>query len=104
MKFVKCGVALGLKRLGLVIACAGLLASLTGRSQAEERTLSMYNIHTKDTITVTFKRNGKYVPEALQALNHFMRDWRRPGIRMDPPSSTSFGSCTRSLARRSRCI
>ncbi len=85
MKFVKCGVALGLKRLGLVIACAGLLASLTGRSQAEERTLSMYNIHTKDTITVTFKRNGKYVPEALQALNHFMRDWRRDQeIKMDP--------------------
>ncbi|MBI4725219.1 MAG: DUF882 domain-containing protein, partial [Rhodomicrobium sp.] len=45
----------------------------------------MYNIHTKETMTVTFKRNGKYVPEGLQQLNHFMRDWRRNmAIKMDP--------------------
>jgi uncharacterized protein YcbK (DUF882 family) len=45
----------------------------------------MFNIHTKDTITVTFKRNGMYVPEGLQQLNHFMRDWRRDmQIKMDP--------------------
>jgi uncharacterized protein YcbK (DUF882 family) len=64
---------------------AGLLALLTVPSQAGDRTISMYNIHTKDTITVTFKRNGTYVPEALQQLNHFMRDWRRDmQIKMDP--------------------
>jgi uncharacterized protein YcbK (DUF882 family) len=85
VKSVKCGVALGLSRLGRVMACAGFLLSLTNPSLAEDRTLSMFNIHTKDTITVTFKRNGKYVPEALQALNHFMRDWRRDReIKMDP--------------------
>ena len=45
----------------------------------------MFNIHTKETINVTFKRNGKFVPEALQALNHFMRDWRRnQETKMDP--------------------
>jgi uncharacterized protein YcbK (DUF882 family) len=45
----------------------------------------MFNIHTNDTITVTFKRNGKYVPEALQQLNHFMRDWRlNIETKMDP--------------------
>lgn len=80
-----CGVALRLQRLGLVLACAAFLLSTASPSSAEDRTISMYNIHTKDTITVTFKRNGKYVPEALQALNHFMRDWRRNlEIRMDP--------------------
>ena len=26
----------------------------------ETRTLSMYNIHTKENLTVTFKRDGKY--------------------------------------------
>jgi uncharacterized protein YcbK (DUF882 family) len=45
----------------------------------------MYNIHTKETIAVTFKRNGKFVPEGLHALNHFMRDWRvNQEIRIDP--------------------
>jgi uncharacterized protein YcbK (DUF882 family) len=83
--FVSCGVASGLPVLRLLVVCAGILASLTVSSRAEERTLSMYNIHTKDTITVTFKRNGKFVPEGLQALNHFMRDWRRDmEIKMDP--------------------
>ncbi len=85
MKLVKCGVALGLQGLGLLCACAGLLVSLTHPSAAEDRTISMFNIHTKDTITVTFKRNGKYVPEGLQQLNHFMRDWRRDlETKMDP--------------------
>jgi uncharacterized protein YcbK (DUF882 family) len=85
VKLVKCGVAFGLKRLGLLVACAGILVSLTVPSSAEDRTISIFNIHTKDTITVTFKRNGKYVPEALQQLNHFMRDWRRDlETKMDP--------------------
>ncbi len=58
---------------------------LTGPSQAEERTLAMYNIHTQETISVTFKKDGKFIPEGLQKLNHFMRDWRRNmEIKMDP--------------------
>jgi uncharacterized protein YcbK (DUF882 family) len=58
---------------------------LTKPSAAEDRTLSMYNIHTEERITVTFKRNGKFVPEGLQQLNHFMRDWRRNmEIKIDP--------------------
>jgi uncharacterized protein YcbK (DUF882 family) len=45
----------------------------------------MYNIHTKETITVTFKKDGRYDPDALKQLNHFMRDWRRDESReMDP--------------------
>ena len=62
-----------------------VLLSLANPSSAEDRTISMYNIHTQERITVTFKRNGKYVPEGLQQLNHFMRDWRRNmEIKMDP--------------------
>ncbi len=85
VKFVKCGVALCLQRLGLVLAVAAFLIPAIGPSRAEDRTMSMFNIHTKETINVTFKKNGKFVPEALQALNHFMRDWRRDQeIKMDP--------------------
>ena len=85
VKLVKCGVAMGLQRLGLVLAAAAFLIPTINPSCAEDRTISMYNIHTKDTINITFKRDGKFVPEALQALNHFMRDWRRDQeIKMDP--------------------
>jgi uncharacterized protein YcbK (DUF882 family) len=45
----------------------------------------MFNIHTKESLTVTFKRDGKYDQDALKKLNHFMRDWRAEAeTNMDP--------------------
>jgi|GEM_PF-3653407 len=74
----------GLKGLAYGIVCAFFL-SFALKASAEDRTISIFNIHTKDTITVTFKKNGSYVPEALKQLNHFMRDWRRDQeTHMDP--------------------
>ena len=72
----------------LVLLSAGAWCTATAyRADAlgETRTLSMYNIHTKEDITVTFKRDGKYDDAALKQLNHFMRDWRADKeINMDP--------------------
>lgn len=49
------------------------------------REISIHNIHTKDTITVTYKRNGRYVPAAMKKINWVMRDWRRnKPTTMDP--------------------
>ncbi|MEM9470664.1 MAG: DUF882 domain-containing protein [Pseudomonadota bacterium] len=45
-------------------------------ASAENRTLSMYFTHTKETLTVTYKRNGKYDKAALKKINWFLRDWR----------------------------
>ena len=63
---------------------------LSGGALGETRTLSMYNIHTKETVTVTFKRDGKYDEAALKQLDTFMRDWRakketKHGSRFDRP-------------------
>ncbi|MEO1265880.1 MAG: YcbK family protein, partial [Pseudomonadota bacterium] len=44
---------------------------------ASERVISLYNIHTKDNITVVFKRGGRYDQAALKRLNWFLRDWRQ---------------------------
>jgi uncharacterized protein YcbK (DUF882 family) len=56
-------------------------ASATG----EVRTLSLYEIHTKESLTVTYKRDGKYDDAALKQINTFMRDWRRDEeTKMDP--------------------
>lgn len=52
---------------------------------ADERRIEMYNIHTKKEISIVFKRDGKFVPEALKKLNEFMGDWRRKvSTKMDP--------------------
>lgn len=50
-----------------------------------ERTIALYNIHTKKTLRVVYKRNDRYVPAAMKQLNWHLRDWRRnEPIKMDP--------------------
>ena len=45
----------------------------------------MHHIHTDESITITYKKDGKYDPEALKKLNWFLRDWREnQSIEMDP--------------------
>jgi uncharacterized protein YcbK (DUF882 family) len=52
---------------------------------ADTRTISLYNIHTEKTLTITFKRDGHFIPEALKQINWHLRDWRRDvATEMDP--------------------
>jgi len=50
-----------------------------------ERTISLLHIHTKETLTITYKRDGKYIPEAMKQINWLLRDWRKnQAATMDP--------------------
>jgi len=78
-------------RLCLSAALTGILLLGAGQgllpaaAEGDSRTLSFLHLHTRETITVTFKRNGRYDDAALKKLNWFLRDWRRDeDIRMDP--------------------
>ncbi len=54
-------------------------------AEGDSRTLSFLHLHTRETTTVTFKRNGRYDDAALKKLNWFLRDWRRDEpTTMDP--------------------
>ncbi len=85
------GCTLVLRKRGLL---AGLAAALLGMSAGAPqvvatfgttRTISMHHIHTDETITITYKRDGKYDPDALKKLNWFLRDWREnQATEMDP--------------------
>ena len=51
----------------------------------DERTIAFYNVNTKENLQVTYKRDGRYIPEAMEQINQMMRDWRRDEAReMDP--------------------
>jgi uncharacterized protein YcbK (DUF882 family) len=43
----------------------------------DTRTLSIYHVHTKESLTITYKKNGRYIPSALAKINYVLRDWRR---------------------------
>jgi len=56
----------------------------TAAAQAQ-RTLSLYNIHTKETLTSVYKKNGRYVAAEMEKINWILRDWRRDeATTMDP--------------------
>jgi uncharacterized protein YcbK (DUF882 family) len=51
----------------------------------ETRTISLYHVHTKESLTVTYMVNGRYVPSAMKQINYLLRDWRRNEvITIDP--------------------
>ena len=72
----------GLSLLALII---GSRATQDAIANGETRTISIQHMHTKELTTVTFRRDGRYVAEALDKLNWALRDWRRDEpTKMDP--------------------
>jgi uncharacterized protein YcbK (DUF882 family) len=54
-------------------------------AEGETRTISFHHVHTKENLTVTYKRNGRYDEEALKQINNVLRDWReQEPTKMDP--------------------
>ena len=57
----------------------------TAIANGDTRTINLFHAHRKDSISVTFRRNGSYDSAGLAQLNHFLRDWRNDQqTRMDP--------------------
>lgn len=70
--------------IGVTVLLATLLCAEAAFAH-DERSISFFNIHTKETLTVVYKRNGSYVPEAMKKLNWILRDWRQnKATTMDP--------------------
>lgn len=62
-----------------------LFLQTSAMANAETRTISFRNMHTNEKLTVTYKRNGQYIPDAMRQINQVLRDWRRnESIRMNP--------------------
>jgi uncharacterized protein YcbK (DUF882 family) len=70
------------------LAIVGVAMLGTGRLTAafsDTRSISFLHIHTKETLTVTYKKDGKYVPAAMDQIDWIMRDWRKnEKTKMDP--------------------
>jgi len=64
----------------MAVALAGLVLALTAAAQTEittpppERSLSFYNTHNGERLTVVYKRDSNYLQEGLDNINHMLRD------------------------------
>ena len=48
---------------------------------SHERSLAFYNTHTAETLKTTYWVQGEYLPEALDAINHILRDHRADAMK-----------------------
>ncbi len=77
-------------RARLAIAAILLLLAASGASEIvansdRARVISLYNIHTKETVSVLYKKDGKYIDAGLEKASWALRDWRRnEATKMDP--------------------
>jgi uncharacterized protein YcbK (DUF882 family) len=82
-RLARAGVSFGLAGLALLIV--GSISRNADAAGDNTRTLTMHHVHTGESITITYKRDGQYVPSALKKLDWFLRDWRRnEEVSMDP--------------------
>jgi uncharacterized protein YcbK (DUF882 family) len=65
--------AIGAAALALTLSTTGLQDVI---ANGDTRTLSFFHTHSKESLTVTFKVNGRYDEAALAKINYFLRDWR----------------------------
>jgi uncharacterized protein YcbK (DUF882 family) len=53
------------------------LASAPTIAGGETRTISLYHMHTGESLNITYKKDGKYLPSAMKQINYLLRDWRK---------------------------
>lgn len=69
----------------LALVFTAVTAFAPSQASAETRTLKLHFVHTGERAEITFKKNGRYLPDGLKKLNIFLRDWRRnEPTKMDP--------------------
>ena len=64
-------------RAGAATIASGIASpALSKIAVANARSLSFSNLHTGEKLAVEYWTDGQYVPDALSAINHVLRDYR----------------------------
>ena len=65
--------------LGTAAALSGVARQAAAANVAAHR-LTFYHIHTAEKLDITYREHGQVVPEALAAINRYLRDFRTEQI------------------------
>jgi uncharacterized protein YcbK (DUF882 family) len=65
-------------RACFIVALLVLSGSARGiaANSVRDRTISLYNIHSKESLTVQYMKDGKHLAAAMDQINWILRDWR----------------------------
>lgn len=72
----------------MVSLALAVVAILTPRHEAvaaEERRLSFYHTHTRESLDIVYFRDGKHIAAALQEVNRFLADFRTGDVAVIDP-------------------
>lgn len=72
-RLVLCGLA-------AAVPAAGLAAPALARGMGNYRALKLSNWRTEEKISSVYWADGEYIPEALNAFNYILRDWRQDAV------------------------
>ena len=96
----------GLSRRGLlsvfaatVVAAAPTMSNAFGllRGAGDVRRISMYSGRTGETINTIYWIEGNYIPEALNEVTYFMRDWRQDATKDIDPRTVDIAAAAHRL-------
>ncbi len=77
---IKFGLTLG------AVAVTGTSRAFASALSAEQvRQISVHNLHTDESLTAAYWEDGAYVPDALSAVNHVLRDFRTGDVHAIEP-------------------
>lgn len=83
------------------VAAAPVSANAFGilRGAGDLRRISMYNGRTGESLDTVYWVDGKYIREALNEINYFMRDWRTGQIKGIDPRTIDIAAASHRLLR-----
>ncbi len=81
----KLGANIGRRFIWLFVFASVVFSQTPLSAVGETRTIAFRNMHTNETLTIVYMRNGRHIPDAMRQINQVLRDWRRnESIRMNP--------------------
>lgn len=65
---------------------AAIVLGLDAASAGDQRSLSFYHTHTGKVLSVVYYRNGDYVPDALERIDDYLKDFRTQELHAIDPA------------------
>ena len=83
---------------GIGAACAFVPAApAIAKGAGEFRSISLINNRTAEKLNTVYWVEGEYIPEAMEAINYIMRDWRESLVKRIDPRTIDIMAATHNL-------